>query len=1218
MLTTAFATLFTHFYPIGNTPAVCLTQCLPPEKQAKILLLGCGDARNILFTAFSDGTHRHLDITCCDLEESVLARNILLFSLLLDSPDGIGNGVNWNIYYHMYLDRACYDRLQEQAKKLHGLSASMDTWRGSRYGTLIRFCDDGTLARVHEVWGFYTSETPEDKQSAGRFETAMRTAIQRRDKRLEPGGRSLVILTGLRSANPVGLTALEEINTLHQNFWKHGTTNMDSKAASQAGIMYANPMLVSPDAAATLHYGTEPCIGFHMSTAYAPLADSPLPQQLRMSKVEGVVASAQTEFAAWSNSFRRRAMGGLTLRMFAGDAIAFSHVLQCRHATGKADLAHWYRTRQEMEPLVLDRDDYGPAGSAPHSFNVIDTSNLMDHIGALNLLVATSPLLENDVSASLYTETLVKVEQSHHDHVDRLLFGHLPTISLLLGLLPVEYWTNTSAGCDSQQESIMDTILSGSGQSFIRTTWKRPLTHLPSSPIHLVGFDEGALANILFRVYLQMFESEGLSMLFSSLILGRIGKLSLPLHHRASFAAFLRLVKSRVAVDWDKTMTILFCHIASDRNCLMGHNYMAELCIYMHVLGVYSIDELKELPDPFPNPHGLNGDLSSWAAMPSVVSVTLKVPREKLRLFTDEDSLLVGTTPVRCVLESALDAPRREAWHQVFVAAQIGFGKLSQSGCRYSNSYQLHIVNDRLGWHGESDLFVSFLASSSDLLLEPQTARVAFGIQRTPATALRFSGQLGIELNVFETSLADAEHVYVSKYLPNQSGIMAVAGFADSGEASRPGELSQDVTASMKASVDSRTGRISAFTTRLDIAVDVLKSALKDGCPVQTAPGSSNMELTVTVGGMPLKVTFPTPVVGSGCKTRIARESSYIELIVQTPTNPALLPLASPVYTHDSNIPTSWNMPYLAKMHALPTLDISKRNKLQWLHLHASMMFSARERRLHADPSLPSTQIERTRQGFKESLFALFMNFTGLLGPKHHVFGLNNVTGGGVHILIFVSSLHLDLANRTVVLDAAVLPLTDALMPKLVLTLQLLTNYPGGICHIRVDADEMRLWRQMLPAYVERCRTWSHRSDCEYLADGARVPLSVENGQAVLCTCGNGAVPQIRELKYAAKYAVRAAISPLFPCSLVDEAYDGGDLNDDIPLPGGPPAPAPAAARTGGCLACGRDKARDGSELRTCAKCRKAKYCSRSCQRAHWKKHKSQCATDAAAAAGSG
>jgi hypothetical protein len=43
------------FYPAGNTPAVCLSQSLPPEQDAALLLLGCGDVRNILFTVYSGG-----------------------------------------------------------------------------------------------------------------------------------------------------------------------------------------------------------------------------------------------------------------------------------------------------------------------------------------------------------------------------------------------------------------------------------------------------------------------------------------------------------------------------------------------------------------------------------------------------------------------------------------------------------------------------------------------------------------------------------------------------------------------------------------------------------------------------------------------------------------------------------------------------------------------------------------------------------------------------------------------------------------------------------------------------------------------------------------------------------------------------------------------------------------------------------------------------------
>ena len=61
------------FYPLGNTPPVCLTQDLPFEQDADILLLGCGDVRSILFTTYVDSNpDRKLDITCCDIEPAVL------------------------------------------------------------------------------------------------------------------------------------------------------------------------------------------------------------------------------------------------------------------------------------------------------------------------------------------------------------------------------------------------------------------------------------------------------------------------------------------------------------------------------------------------------------------------------------------------------------------------------------------------------------------------------------------------------------------------------------------------------------------------------------------------------------------------------------------------------------------------------------------------------------------------------------------------------------------------------------------------------------------------------------------------------------------------------------------------------------------------------------------------------------------------------------------
>jgi hypothetical protein len=56
--------IVTYFYPIGNTPAVHLTRGLPYKQCANILLLGCGDVRNILFTVYAD-QHSGVQIPFC-------------------------------------------------------------------------------------------------------------------------------------------------------------------------------------------------------------------------------------------------------------------------------------------------------------------------------------------------------------------------------------------------------------------------------------------------------------------------------------------------------------------------------------------------------------------------------------------------------------------------------------------------------------------------------------------------------------------------------------------------------------------------------------------------------------------------------------------------------------------------------------------------------------------------------------------------------------------------------------------------------------------------------------------------------------------------------------------------------------------------------------------------------------------------------------------------
>ena len=77
MLKPAHIETLHYFYPVGNTPAVCYTQTVPPGKDATILLLGCGDARSVLFTIFAQsscGMSKHLrhSLMCLQQDASLI------------------------------------------------------------------------------------------------------------------------------------------------------------------------------------------------------------------------------------------------------------------------------------------------------------------------------------------------------------------------------------------------------------------------------------------------------------------------------------------------------------------------------------------------------------------------------------------------------------------------------------------------------------------------------------------------------------------------------------------------------------------------------------------------------------------------------------------------------------------------------------------------------------------------------------------------------------------------------------------------------------------------------------------------------------------------------------------------------------------------------------------------------------------------------------------
>jgi hypothetical protein len=96
-----------------------------------------------------------------------VARNVLLLTLLLEDKEGLNDLAIWNIYYHWYLDTKSLELLQIQSKKLSALAVSIQSWHGSKYGGILRFCDYGTLTGIRELWSSYSiSDSTEDEEVA--------------------------------------------------------------------------------------------------------------------------------------------------------------------------------------------------------------------------------------------------------------------------------------------------------------------------------------------------------------------------------------------------------------------------------------------------------------------------------------------------------------------------------------------------------------------------------------------------------------------------------------------------------------------------------------------------------------------------------------------------------------------------------------------------------------------------------------------------------------------------------------------------------------------------------------------------------------------------------------------------------------------------------------------------------------------------------------------
>jgi hypothetical protein len=304
----------------------------------------------------------------------------------------------------------------------------------------------------------------------------------------------------------------------------------------------------------------------------------------------------------------------------------------------------------------------------------------------------------------------------------------------------------------------------------------------------------------------------------------------------------------------------------------------------------------------------------------------------------------------------------------------------------------------------------------------------------------------------------------------------------------------------------------------------------------------------------------------------------------------------SPVIKCRGNLIT-WNV-HDVDLDVMPILDLSDRKKLDWISIQTSLQFSDRERHVRESISSDLVPASEALVSVKDSMHSLFSMARGSeSGPESSkVIGLAcDIPGVGAYAILFVQHVRLDPASFSIIADVSLIPLDHRTMGLFAPGIQALLN-SKSLRYVSTTPAEATAWKRLMPAFVERCRSWSHGPNCEYEQMG-RIPLSLEPDETPICSCGRGlglpkSIPGVpaKAWKLLRPFATRAAFSPLFAVSFVEPVAT---------IPKGLSSPQPADARA--CEKCGK-----AGKLQ-CSKCKHVRYCSKECSVADWSRHKNSC-----------
>lgn len=251
----------------------------------------------------------------------------------------------------------------------------------------------------------------------------------------ETHGENVLFSNVIRSATVHWALAMPILSSYFRKFWETGVVagNTTDFQNLEGGSGRVNPLFAvssAPTGKFAVHYGTDPLLGFHLASAFD---DGIVPEQ---DVEKRIVSHAKSQFTEWCTALKDHVCSRtIEITFFSGDALRLCYELQASHNCVEPipNIVRMYNslwTSTEMNLLEPDRS------IGRRLFDIIETSNLVDHMGMLNVLPAVAPLLSPQPTSVLFTNTFLRAAKDITSALPALLCSDVATISLILGLAP--------------------------------------------------------------------------------------------------------------------------------------------------------------------------------------------------------------------------------------------------------------------------------------------------------------------------------------------------------------------------------------------------------------------------------------------------------------------------------------------------------------------------------------------------------------------------------------------------------------------------------------------------------------------------------------------------------------------------------------------------------------------------------------------------------------